>query len=43
MFKKIVGSPVTPVVAILMLGWGGVEFYNYVIVPHARHWLGGGM
>lgn len=41
--KKLLGSPVTAVVAIIMLGWGGVEFYNYVLVPHARRLTGGGM
>jgi hypothetical protein len=39
--RKILGSPVTAVVSIIMLGWGGVEFYQYVIVPHARRLTGG--
>lgn len=39
--NKLLGSPITAVVAIIMLGWGGVEFYNYVIVPHARRLTGG--
>lgn len=41
MWKKIAGSPITAVASIVMLGWGGMEFYNYVLAPHVRRWTGG--
>ena len=41
MFRKLMGSPITPVIGIIALAWGSVEFYNYVIVPHVRQLSGG--
>ena len=41
--KKILGSPIAAIAGIIMLGVGGIEFYNYVLVPHARRLSGGGL